>query len=125
MADVSLDDIQIALVPVSKKSASVYKSVINLYKSIFRAAKESRIVENNPTIHLTAKGGGVPQKDKEALTDEQAYRICTFDWMEPTFLELQIYSLRHIQEHAAQLNLVLGEHGVTGQDWVAQARDKA
>ncbi|MBN8634178.1 MAG: DinB family protein [Anaerolineae bacterium] len=61
----------------------------------------------------------------EALTDEQAYRICTFDWMEPTFLELQIYSLRHIQEHAAQLNLVLGEHGVTGQDWVAQARNKA
>ncbi len=28
-----------ALVPVSKKSASVYKSVIILYKSIFRAAK--------------------------------------------------------------------------------------
>lgn len=75
MADVSLDDIQIALVLVSKKSASVYKSVINLYKSIFRAAKESRIVENNPTIHLTAKGGGVPQKDKEALTDEQVSRL--------------------------------------------------
>lgn len=28
MADVTLDDIQVALVPVSKKSASVYKSVI-------------------------------------------------------------------------------------------------
>ena len=61
----------------------------------------------------------------EELTDERAYQICTFEWMQPTFLELQIYSLRHIQEHAAQLNLVLGEHGVTGQDWVAQARDKA
>lgn len=61
----------------------------------------------------------------EALTDEQAYQICVFEWMQPTFLELQIYSLRHIQEHAAQLNLVLGEHGVTGQDWVAQARSKA
>lgn len=61
----------------------------------------------------------------EELTDEQAYQICTFEWMQPTFLELQIYSFRHIQEHAAQLNLVLGEHGVTGQDWVAQARNKA
>ena len=39
MADVTLDDIQLALVPVSKKSASVYKSVVILYKSIFRAAK--------------------------------------------------------------------------------------
>ncbi len=75
MADVSLDDIQIALVPVSKKSASVYKSVINLYKSIFRAAKQSRIITADPTIYLTAKGGGVPQKDKVALTDEQAARL--------------------------------------------------
>ena len=32
MADVTLDDIQVALVPVSKKSASVYKSVVILYK---------------------------------------------------------------------------------------------
>jgi len=72
IADVTLDDIQIALVPVSKKSASVYKSVVILYKSIFRAAKESRIIEIDPTVHLTAKGGGVPQKDKVALTDEQA-----------------------------------------------------
>lgn len=75
MADVTLDDIQLALVPVSKKSASVYKSVVVLYKSIFRAAKESRIIENNPTVYLTSKGGGVPQKEKEALTDEQAARL--------------------------------------------------
>lgn len=75
IADVSLDDIQLALVPVSKKSASVYKSVINLYKSIFRAAKQSRIITADPTIYLTAKGGGVPQKDKVALTDEQAARL--------------------------------------------------
>lgn len=72
MPDVTLDDIQIALVPVSKKSTSVYKSVVVLYKSIFRAAKESRIIDDNPTVYLTSKGGGVPQKEKAALTDEQA-----------------------------------------------------
>ena len=59
MADVTLDDIQVALVPVSKKSASVYKSVVILYKSIFRAAKESHVIDTNPTIYLEAKGGGV------------------------------------------------------------------
>lgn len=75
MADVTPDDIQVALVPVSKKSESVYKSVIILYKSIFRAAKESRVIDSNPTIYLTAKGGGVPQKDKPALTDEQVERL--------------------------------------------------
>ena len=75
MGEVSLDDIQLALVSVSKKSASVYKSVVILYKSIFRVAKESRIIDNNPTIYLTTKGGGVPQKDKAALTDEQVERL--------------------------------------------------
>lgn len=75
IADVTLDDIQVALVPVSKKSASVYKSVIILYKSIFRAAKESRVIDTNPTIHLTAKGGGIPQADKLALSDEQVERL--------------------------------------------------
>ncbi len=59
----------------------------------------------------------------KALTDEKARQVCTFQWMEPTFLELQLYSMRHIQEHAAQLNLVLGQKGITGQDWIAYARE--
>lgn len=74
MADVTLDDIQLALVPVSQKSASVYKSVVILYKSIFRAAKESHVIDENPTIYLDSKGG-VPQEERQALTDEQAERL--------------------------------------------------
>jgi hypothetical protein len=68
------------------------------------------------------------QKSKaaiEALTDEKAYQICTFKWMTPTFLELQLYSMRHIQEHAAQLHYFLGRNGVSGQDWIPKARDTA
>jgi hypothetical protein len=57
------------------------------------------------------------------LTDEKAHQICVFNWMEPTFLELQLYSMRHVQEHAAQLNLMLGQNGSSGPDWVAKARD--
>lgn len=74
MADVTLDDIQLALVPVSQKSASVYKSVVILYKSIFRAAKESHMIDENPKIYLDSKGG-VPQEERQALTDEQAERL--------------------------------------------------
>lgn len=59
----------------------------------------------------------------EGLTDEKARRRCPFRWFEPSFLELQLYSLRHVQEHAAHLSFVLGQNGVTGFDWVAQARD--
>jgi hypothetical protein len=61
----------------------------------------------------------------ETLTDENAYRVCTFDWMAPTFLELQLYSMRHVQEHAAQLHLLLGQKGVEAADWIPKARDNA
>ncbi len=60
----------------------------------------------------------------EGMTDEQAQQRCVFEWMEPTFFELQLYSMRHVQEHAAQLNLLLGQHEIPGLDWVASARDK-
>ena len=90
MADVTLDDIQLALVPVSEKSASVYKSVVILYKSIFRAAKESKIIDNNPTIYLTAKGGGVPQKDKAALTEEQGIYFVYLQIAEEEFVKREV-----------------------------------
>lgn len=75
IAEVTLDDIQLALVSVSQKSASVYKSVIVIYKCIFRAAEESRIIKKNPTVYLSPKGGGVPQAAKQPLTDEQVQRL--------------------------------------------------
>jgi len=59
----------------------------------------------------------------EALTDERARERCPFPWMEPTFLELQLYCMRHIMEHAGQLGYFLGQQGVAGMDWVSQARD--
>ncbi len=71
IAEVVLDDIQMALIPVSKLSASVYKCVIVLYKAIFRSAKEKHIILEDPTIQLSAKGGGIPQTEKAPLTDDQ------------------------------------------------------
>lgn len=75
IAEITLDDIQMALIPVSKLSASVYKCVTVLYKAIFRSAKESHIILEDPTIHLSAKGGGVPQTEKSALTDDQINQL--------------------------------------------------
>ncbi len=71
MAEVTADDIKMALIPVSKKSASVFKSVIIILKCIFNSAEDSKVIVYNPTRFLTSKGGGVPQKDREPLTDDQ------------------------------------------------------
>ncbi len=50
------------------------------------------------------------------LTTEQAYRLCQFAWGEVPFGELLLYTLRHVQEHAAHLSLFLGQQAmkVTG-----------
>lgn len=74
MADVTADDVRLALVPVSKKSVSMYQSVLTLYKSIFNSAVDSNIIEKSPCERISAKGGK-PQKDKEALTDEQISKL--------------------------------------------------
>lgn len=42
-----------------------------------------------------------------AMTSEQANRLCQFAWGELSFAELQLYTMRHVQEHAAQLHLFL------------------
>jgi hypothetical protein len=55
----------------------------------------------------------------EGLTDEKAAQICTFEWMRPTFYELQIYNLRHVQEHSSQFRYFLGRNGIATNDWVS------
>ncbi len=63
----------------------------------------------------------------ETMTDERARQSVNFPWIQDgevvSYVELQVYSMRHIQEHAAQLSLVLGQHGISDEavDWVARA----
>jgi hypothetical protein len=44
-----------------------------------------------------------------------------------SYLELELYTMRHVQEHAAQLSLFLGRHGIRDEalDWVPRAKDEA
>jgi DinB superfamily len=60
------------------------------------------------------------------LTDADLQRPVAYAWItsEPiTYVELQMYNLRHLQEHVAQLSLFLGQHGVPDEalDWVSRA----
>ncbi|HEY1390788.1 MAG TPA: DinB family protein [Ktedonobacterales bacterium] len=61
------------------------------------------------------------------LTEEQARQPLAPPWAKGkdfTYLELQLYNLRHVQEHAAQLALFLGQNALpAGPSWVARAKD--
>ena len=70
MSDVTSDDIRVALIPASQKSASVYNKVNMLFKCIFYSAERSELLDYNPSAGISAKGG-TPAKDKDALTDDQ------------------------------------------------------
>ncbi len=62
-----------------------------------------------------------------SVSDAQYHRQIAFPWTwwKPmSFFELQVYTLRHVQEHAAQLSLFLGQHGIPDEalDWVPWAK---
>lgn len=65
-----------------------------------------------------------------ALTDERARLAVSYPWIDGqtlSYLELQLYNMRHVQEHAAQLSLFLGRHGIPDEalDWVPWAKDES
>lgn len=59
----------------------------------------------------------------ESLTSERAGERCSFRWGEPSFAELLVYNMRHVQHHAAQLNLMLRLDTDSAPGWVAYAKD--
>ncbi len=61
----------------------------------------------------------------EALTDEAAQRRCRFGWGEVSFAELLLYTMRHIQGHASQLNLRLGQKTGAAPVWVLEAGEQS
>jgi hypothetical protein len=57
-----------------------------------------------------------------ALTDEKARRHSGFGWVDLSFAELLLYTMRHVQHHAAQLNLILRQTIGSAPRWVASAK---
>jgi hypothetical protein len=62
----------------------------------------------------------------DGLSDEQARRPIDFGWAtgrDVSYFELQLYNMRHVQEHAAQLSLFLGQNAIpAGPSWIARAK---
>jgi len=65
------------------------------------------------------------QSTIESLTDERASRGCKFTWGEVSFVELLLDNMRHVQEHAAQLNLILGQNSASARSWVAKSKSES
>jgi DinB family protein len=60
----------------------------------------------------------------ETLADLLGPQRIRPDWPDMSVAELLLYNMRHIQEHAAQLNLFLGQKVGSAPGWVAKARNE-
>jgi hypothetical protein len=58
----------------------------------------------------------------EALTEQGARQHCPFEWMDLSVAELLLYNMRHVQHHAAQLNLILRQKTESAPKWVRKTK---
>ena len=60
----------------------------------------------------------------QAMTDGEGARPAGFDWLPGlNRAELLLYNLRHVQHHAAQLNLILRQATNSAPRWVRTAKE--
>ena len=57
-----------------------------------------------------------------ALTEERANRRSGFEWLDISFAEVLFYNMRHVQHHAAQLNLLLRQKIDSAPRWVRRTK---
>jgi hypothetical protein len=88
--------------------------------------KKTPGVFETPGVFFQGLSGG-EKSDKIARTIRFARRLemdtiwRTTVW--PQFgAAIVLYNMRHVQEHAAQLNLILGQNRIFVPDWVTRAR---
>lgn len=55
------------------------------------------------------------------LTPEEIERRSPFPWLDFTVGDLVLYNMRHVQHHAAQLNLRLRAQGIAPPPWVGRS----
>ena len=108
MADVTPDDVNIAITKAAERSASIYRSVQMLYKAIFYSAYKSDIIDHSPCEDLDPKGGK-SAKEKKALTEKQVQTLLdAIRGLPPyTFVLICLYSgLRREEALALQWDCV-------------------
>ena len=58
----------------------------------------------------------------EALTEQKARQRCGFERLDLSTAELLLFSMRHVQHHAAQLNLILRQRTASAPQWVTKTK---
>jgi len=83
-----------------------------------------RVYTKDELLTYLAHGRRKCRKSIAALTDERAHQRCGFERPDVSVSELYLYTMRHVQHHAAQLNLILRQTIDSAPRWVAKTKGK-
>ena len=82
-----------------------------------------RVYSKEEILAYVAYGRAKCRRVVAASTDDDLHRQCAFGWVGVTAVELFLYGIRHVQHHAAQLNLVLRQRTNSAPGWVFKANE--
>ena len=80
-----------------------------------------RVYTKDELLKYLEHGRNKSRKVIDVLTEETAHKPCGFK-KDLTVAELYLYTMRHVQHHAAQLNLLLRQQTDSAPEWVARAK---
>jgi hypothetical protein len=80
-----------------------------------------RVYAKRELLHYLEHGREKCRRRIAAMTAEIAHRRCGFPRRDMSELELLLYNCRHVQHHAAQLNLILRQTTDSAPRWVSKA----
>ncbi len=81
-----------------------------------------RVYSKDELLKYLEYGREKSRKAITALTDEKAMQPCGFERKDFSVVELYMYNMRHIQHHAAQLNLLLRQKIDDAPRWVSKTK---
>jgi len=82
-----------------------------------------RMYTKDELLKYLAHGREKCRSTISALTEERANRRCGFEWLDISFAEVLFYNMRHVQHHAAQLNLLLRQKIDSAPRWVRRTKN--
>ncbi|RPI57684.1 MAG: DinB family protein [Acidobacteria bacterium] len=82
-----------------------------------------RVYSKTELLDYLAHGRGKARARIESLTAESAGEPCRYGWLDLTKVEALLYNMRHVQHHAAQLNLLLRQAVNDAPHWIRRSSD--
>ena len=94
------------------------------FKPLERGSKgpvPQRVYSREELLEYLEYGQAKAKLRIDALTEEMITKECGFSWVGVSVAELFIYNARHVQHHAAQLNMLLRQRIDLAPGWVFKA----